>query len=700
MDPSLELQYMNDLRSLFLEIKTTTRRPRLDFIYYQICTAEKKLKNLRHVKTPIPKYPPPNQKVVYRESKKRTQEEEALKRISKKSKIIKKLYKKVVKCSDEDLNNKTFSIGSCTPGNCRYCNETNQQQLATNTSNPLDLSQNTMEVIDKMTTNTYEGVVMSAEETNAIINEMTNEATTRSVAVEPTAENVSQNIDFVEDTTEGNATSSTAEAVDKTEVEFNNFNNQAVNKMAEVAAAEAIANIAIAVAEAAAEEAAAADAVAAAAAAAAKEAVTEVAAADAVETFTEVDNKIVIAAEKAAVAAEKAAADAEEAAKNAAVAEEAAEEAIADGVIAAIPDEIANGIVSSETNNKTLSCDEGSMDVDEYIRNAKTIPFTYDLLPTPNISNLPPTPNITQHDNKDYHNLANAKISTAMEDDSERSTTMEDDLKKSLKPAEIAMIKKKLTPEAFKIFNWCTYDTQKAHLDIIKQNIPIVADDHIFIIQDIYDYNDKQIKLVQLIDPETGLVKPEVLIIKTFKIDSDSDYPHRMMREIKNLTRLAGFGIPKVKGVCFYLNAVLLEYCGSTLGEFIEKNNQIPMPLCYKIMKDLVMIVSHIVSCGMVHGDLHINNICIIQKPNKEYVIKIIDFDGAMEIDTESHVYKDIPESELNKYSWVAPEVTKGFVCSEQTEVFSLATNFIALIDKVVGQNNFVNYKVTNNKMK
>lgn len=131
---------------------------------------------------------------------------------------------------------------------------------------------------------------------------------------------------------------------------------------------------------------------------------------------------------------------------------------------------------------------------------------------------------------------------------------------------------------------------------------------------------------------------------------------------------------PKEKAKC--LLCIQMEYCPTTLEQWLEQRTQIELSSCIKILKQLVDTVNYIHNQGIIHRDLKPSNIFIDNSCN----IKIGDFGLSKFVPGTDHKKFSLKNTgDLGSPVYSSPEQLKNQPYNHLTDFYSIGVIMLDL---------------------
>ncbi|KAA6378136.1 MAG: putative Protein tyrosine kinase [Streblomastix strix] len=154
-------------------------------------------------------------------------------------------------------------------------------------------------------------------------------------------------------------------------------------------------------------------------------------------------------------------------------------------------------------------------------------------------------------------------------------------------------------------------------------------------------------------DPQIGIVAAKVMKNEDF------------LENEWNISGPLSQGPPHIRKfvVNFYLaqrfdrfTVILMDYCNmGTLFDLINTQQDLPIPVIRKIMKQILTGLSYIHSKGIIHRDIKGGNILLHSPPGSgKVILKIADFGEAI---MQQHVGEEMMMDKAGTYAYMPPEL-------------------------------------------
>ena len=223
-------------------------------------------------------------------------------------------------------------------------------------------------------------------------------------------------------------------------------------------------------------------------------------------------------------------------------------------------------------------------------------------------------------------------------------------------------------------------------LDFLRHCVPFLSAEELDSLQFQMDVTPGSYAQVQMVTFHGRLAIRKVMV-------SDS-FLDLLLREARVLLELDGAGgAPKVLAVCTEPPAIVLEFVGETLREFLSECRNVSLLL--DTLAKVCDCVHEIHNNGFIHCDLKANNITVSGEPHNPNV-HIIDFGLATPVGQAfDSKFAGINFHKKREYlrHWMSPEMKAGQPLRPSSDVYSLGVLMIRMA--VVANNSWLTSAVT-----
>lgn len=116
---------------------------------------------------------------------------------------------------------------------------------------------------------------------------------------------------------------------------------------------------------------------------------------------------------------------------------------------------------------------------------------------------------------------------------------------------------------------------------------------------------------------------------------------------------------------------IVVEYLqGVSLRETLNKNSKLAPEVCIEMAKQICDGLSAAHQAGIVHRDIKPNNIMLVDEPDLQFMVKILDFGLASDLQTSQHLTQT--GELIGSIYYISPEQCRGLKADHRSDIYAL----------------------------